>query len=132
MAARRGAVPAPALSRLRTLCLALPEVAEEAAWAGTRWVVRKKNFAHAVAIEDGWPPAYAEASGLHDGCVLTFRFDPAHDVMRWSRPPFFRPPWFANIAGVELTGATDWNELETLVIDSYRVLAPGKLAHRAR
>ena len=42
----RAAVPADILAELRWRCLALPEVAEEPAWAGTRWSVGGKNFAH--------------------------------------------------------------------------------------
>ena len=56
-------VPHEILSRLRLACLDLPEALEEPAWAGTRWVVRKKNFAHVLMIDGGWPPAYALAAG---------------------------------------------------------------------
>ena len=55
-------VPRDLLDALRTRCLALPEAYEEPAWTGTRWCVRGKNFAHAVMIEDGWPPAYVRAA----------------------------------------------------------------------
>jgi hypothetical protein len=30
---------------LRTICLALPEAHEEAAWVGTRWRIRTRTFA---------------------------------------------------------------------------------------
>jgi hypothetical protein len=52
------------LRELRSVCLGLPEVYEEPAWAGTRWRIRKRTFAHVVAVEDGAPPAYARASVL--------------------------------------------------------------------
>ena len=40
-------VPADILAGLRAACLALPDAYEEQAWAGTRWCVRKRTFAHA-------------------------------------------------------------------------------------
>lgn len=45
--------PDTLVEKLRTICLDLPEVVEEAAWTGTRWCVRKKNFAHVVLNDDG-------------------------------------------------------------------------------
>jgi hypothetical protein len=45
---RRPDVPKTVRNRLRKACLALPEVHEEQAWAGTRWRIRKETFAHAL------------------------------------------------------------------------------------
>ena len=66
-------VAAAIVARLSAICLGLPEAWQERAWTGTRWMVGKKNFAHVVAIAEGWPPAYAQAAG-HPGplTVLTF------------------------------------------------------------
>jgi hypothetical protein len=120
------------LARIRLVCLDLPEVKEEAAWAGVRWCVGKKNFAHVLAIADGWPPAYAKAAGTSGpACVLTFRLSREHcSAARFRRAPFFRPVWFPNIAGVLVGATTDWDELDALIRDSYRVLAPKKLIER--
>ena len=117
------------LGRLRLTCLDLPEAYEEAAWVGTRWVVRKKAFAHVLMIAAGWPPAYVRAAGTKGpACVLTFRSSkPALDAPRFQRPPFFRPVWFANIVGLALDDRTDWYEVASLVTRSYLVLAPKKL-----
>ncbi len=74
----RHEVPPDILSRLRLVCLDLPEAIEEKAWAGIRWCVSKKNFAHVLTISDGWPPAYAKAAATHGPvCVLTFRLSRA-------------------------------------------------------
>jgi hypothetical protein len=120
------------LRRLRLICLDLPEVSEEQAWVGVRWVVAKANFAHVVMIEAGHPPAYAKAAGS-DGplCVLTFR-GPRADLAapRYSRLPFFRPPWFENIAGMAVDEKTDWDEVQRLLIRSYCELAPKRLRVR--
>jgi hypothetical protein len=67
-------VPDTVVARLDRICRTLPEARQEEAWAGVRWCVGSKTFAHAVAIDGGWPPAYARAAGT-DGpvTVLTFR-----------------------------------------------------------
>lgn len=122
--------PRDVLARLRLVCLELPEASEESAWEGIRWCVRGKNFAHVLMITDGRPEAYARAAGT-DGpaCVLTFRLArEACAAARFRRAPFFRPVWFPNIAGLIVDARTDWDEVEALLKDSYRVLAPKKLA----
>jgi hypothetical protein len=121
------------LARLRTLCLALPEAHEEAAWVGTRWRIRKQTFAHVLIVEAGRPAAYAKAMG-HAGpaCVLTFRSPlPELDAFAFSWKPFFRPIWFPDMVGMTLNGATDWEEVAGLLRASYRHLAPKKLAEKA-
>ena len=124
------APPREILARLRLICLELPEASEESAWEGIRWCVRGRNFAHVLMIEDGRPEAYARAAGTAGpACVLTFRLgQQACAAARFRRAPFFRPVWFPNIAGLIVDGRTDWDEVETLLKDSYRVLAPKKLA----
>jgi hypothetical protein len=126
----RRTVPAEIVSRLRLICLELPNVREQAAWTGTRWNIGTKNVAHVVMIDAGWPPAYARAAGTAGpACVLTFRLGREHcAAMRFRRAPFFRPVWFPNIAGIVLTRTTDWDEIDALIRSSYRVLAPKKLA----
>ena len=121
-----------ALSRLRLVCLDLPEVIEEKAWVGVRWCVGKKNFAHLLTIESGWPPAYAKAAATSGPVtVCTFRLSRQHcAAARFSRAPYFRPVWFPNIAGVVIDAHTDWDELDELIRGSYRVLAPKKLVAR--
>ena len=116
------------LDRVRAICTALPEVVEEQAWVGTRWVVRRKNFAHVLDIVDGHPPAYAEAAGTTDATVLTFRVPRDDlDALALAGPPFFKPVWFPDIVGLHLTDETDWTEVAELVADSYRLLAPRRL-----
>jgi hypothetical protein len=107
--------------------MALPEVDEEEAWVGTRWTVRKRNFAHIVFIADGWPPAYAAAAGSGGPqTVLTFRSAEA-EALGLMGPPYFRPVWFPDIVGVRIDSSTDWDEITELVTDSYRRLAPARL-----
>lgn len=118
-----------ALAKVRLTCLDLPEVVEEAAWEGTRWTVAKKNFAHLVAIAAGKPAAYARAAATNGPClVLTFRVAPADAThARFTRRPFFKPPWFATIVGLVVDPSTDWDAVAGLLIASYRLLAPKRL-----
>ena len=125
----RGAPPPDVLARIRLICLEHPGVHEETAWAGIRWNTGRKNFAHAITIDRGWPPAYASAASIDDGCVLTFRLEREQcAAQRFRRAPFFRPVWFPNIAGVVIDARTDWDEIELLLKGSFRVLATKKLA----
>lgn len=53
-------VPDDVTTRLRAMCLALPDAYEERAWLGTRWMVRKRTFAYILGIEeDGADPVVA-------------------------------------------------------------------------
>lgn len=122
----RPPVPASTLQRLRAICLALPEAREEAAWVGTRWCIRKKNFAHVLMVDQGLPPAYASAAGTAGpACILTFRSPwPQADVHAFAQTPFFRPPWFPDIVGLRLDEHTDPDELQLLLRQSWRHMAP--------
>ncbi|NJM31056.1 MAG: MmcQ/YjbR family DNA-binding protein [Rhizobiales bacterium] len=129
-------IPTRILSRLRPICLALPDAREEVAWTGIRWRIRAKTFAHVLMIDGGWPPAYAKAAGT-DGpaCVLTFRSTlAAIDSGAFREPPFFKPVWWPDIAGMTLGNRVDWDDVSKLVQASYRMLAPrnGNPAGRRR
>ena len=52
MNSRRAKIPHEILAQLRLVCLDQPEACEEEAWAGTRWMVAKKNFAHVLMIDE--------------------------------------------------------------------------------
>ena len=126
-------VPVEYVDRLRSMCLALPEAYEEAAWVGTRWRVRQRTFAHVVHIESGWPPAYARAAGVDAASVLTFRSAGDElEVLSAVGRPFFRPPWAPGVVGMLLDDATEWDEVSELVTESYRVLAPRRAGGVAR
>jgi hypothetical protein len=122
------------LAKLRSICLALPEAYEEAAWVGTRWMIRKRNFAHVVEIADGWPPAYARAAGtVGPATVLTFRAaGMLYDTLRTTGAPYFQPAWGTRwgtkVIGMTLGARVRWDEVRVLLTESYRLLAPNKLA----
>jgi hypothetical protein len=127
-------VPTRIVGKLRAMCLRLPEAYQERAWVGTRWMIRKRNFAHVVAIDDGWPPAYARAA-RSDGplVVLTFRTsDFLHEALRAQGAPFFSAEWGTRwgtkVIGMALDEGVDWEQVAMLVTESYCLLAPAKLA----
>ena len=118
------------ITRLRTMCLRLPEAYEEPAWVGTRWRIRTRTFAHVLFVDSGWPPAYARAAA-DDGpiTVVMFRSSGAElEVLRNTGRPFFAPVWRSDEVGMVLDEPVDWEEVAELVTDSYRILAPPSLA----
>jgi hypothetical protein len=122
-------VPPEMVDRLRSVCADLPEAYEEAAWVGTRWRVRRHTFAHVLAVDGGWPPAYARAA-KNDGPITVLTFQSSGEELEvFSRigHPYFRPVWRPGIVGMVLDGDTDWTEVAELVTESYCLLAPDKL-----
>ncbi len=118
------------LERLRGICLALPDAYEEAAWVGTRWMVRKRTFAHAVHIDEDSPPALVKVRAVATlpVTVVTFRSEGRELLaLRHSGYPFFYVGWGRDVIAIALDDDTDWTEVEELLIESYCVLAPAKL-----
>jgi hypothetical protein len=111
-------VPEDVVAPLRSVCMALPEVEEHQAWAGRRWSVRRKTFAHVLTVEGPGQPT----------TVLTFRSSGAElGVLHSAGHPFFRPGWGSNTVGMVLDHDTDWDEVAELMTESYCVQAPKKL-----
>jgi predicted DNA-binding protein (MmcQ/YjbR family) len=130
MRIRRAEVPENLIARISRACLDLPEARQETAWVGVRWKIRNKTFAHVLAVEAGWPPAYARAiSSDGPACILTFRSGLAtFDDAAFRQRPFFKPVWWQDIAGVFLDDSTNWEDVTSLLKSSYCLLAPRKLA----
>lgn len=105
--------------RVREVCLGLPDAYEERAWVGTRWMVRKRTFAHVLGVE------ITNAGPL---VVLTFRSAGEElEILRHAGYPFFVLGWGRDALGMVLDADTDWDEVRELVIESFCVLAPKKL-----
>ena len=92
-------VPDAVVARLRDVCLALPDAYEEKAWAGWRWMVRRKTFAHVLGIEfTDEPRAGVEV-------VLTFRAAGEElEMLRHAGPPFRVLGWGRDALGVSIDG----------------------------
>jgi hypothetical protein len=112
-------VPAEIVEHLRAACRSLPEIVEEQAWAGTRWRIRKRTFAHVLCVDNPDGPV----------TMLTFRSEGDElDALVAVGHPFFKLGWSSNMLGMVLDRSTDWTEVTELVTDSYCLLAPKKLA----
>ena len=112
-------VPPEALAKLASICLSLPEAYQEPSWAGTRWRIRKRTFAHVLSIENPF------------GTVTRLTFRSAGDeleVLKRAGHPFFRPGWGTDVVGMVLDQGTDWDEVRELITESYCVMAPKKLS----
>jgi hypothetical protein len=115
-------LPPKPLTRLRKLCLALPEVHEVEAWGEPTFRVRNKLFA-----------MYADAGNHHgDGRAAVWcNARPGKHALIVKAAParFFVPPYVgpSGWIGVWLDGAVDWTELGELLRDSYRLVAPKRL-----
>jgi hypothetical protein len=118
------------LDQLRPVCLGLPETYEEPAWVGIRWRIRKRTFAHVLTVDPDHQMAYARAAETDEPvCVLTFR-SPGDEIeaLIASGHPFFKAGWGTDVVGMVLDGDVDWDEVGELLTESYRVLAPKRLA----
>ena len=120
------------LDRVRSICDALPETHEQVAWVGARWRIRNHTFAHLLVVADRKPQAHARAIGV-DGPVTVLSFRAPASEVHADAPmghPYFYGGWGRDVVGIVLDDDTDWSEVEELLTDSYRVMAPRTLAAR--
>jgi hypothetical protein len=119
-------IPEDIVERIRTLCLALPEVtvridesrtsARSTAWS---FDIRQRSFCLLVA----W-----EHSSGKPVTVLVLRARPEErDALLALGHPFHPSRAGRDRIAVVLTDGTDWEEIRELVTESYRMLAPKKL-----
>jgi predicted DNA-binding protein (MmcQ/YjbR family) len=115
-------VTANPIESLRGICLALPEVEERLSHAEPTWFVQGKKV-------------FVMLSNHHHDDRLGFWCaapDGAQEVLVGSDPEhFFRPPYVGHRGwlGVYLDVPVDWGLIEDLVRDSYRIVAPKRLAN---
>lgn len=125
-------VPPALLDRVRSICLALPEVYEETAWIGVRWRVRKRTVAHLMSIDERETSVLKGAFDL-DGEVtaVTFRV-PGEEVLalREQGYPFVHAGWGRDVMAMHVTEQSDFDELAELITESFCLLAPAKLIAR--
>lgn len=110
-----------ALDNVRRLCLALPEVSERLSHGSPAWFIReKKTLAmfvddhHGDGIVGIWCPAWP---GVQAEMVEA-------EPERFYRPPYVGPSGWL---GVRLDRDVAWAEVESILLDSYRKVAPKKL-----
>jgi predicted DNA-binding protein (MmcQ/YjbR family) len=116
-------VAASPLTRLRRLCLALPEAHEVEAWGEPTFRVRNKQFAMYASPDShhgaGRPTVWIKAAAGEQALRV------AADSKRFFVPPYVGPSGWV---GVQLDGAVDWDDVATLLCEGYRLAAPRKLA----
>jgi hypothetical protein len=115
-------MPPSPLTKLRKLCLALPEAHEVDAWGEPTFRVRNKMFAMYAAPNnhhgDGRQSVWCKASPVNQRLMVEAAPD------RFFVPPYVGPSGWV---GVYLDSRVDWKELDELLRDSYRMIAPRKL-----
>jgi hypothetical protein len=122
-AARRTKAAPDPITRLRDICLALPEAHEAEAWGEPTFRVRNKLFAmHASA--DTHHGAGREAVWI---CANHVSQDM---VMRAKPDRYFSPPYVgpSGWIGAWLDRNPPWAEIAELLRDGYRLKAPKRLA----
>ena len=116
-------MPPKPITRLRKLCLRLPEAHEVEAWGEPTFRVRNKLFAMFANAGNhhgaGRPAVWCKAVKSNQELMVRMRPD------RFFVPPYVGPSGWI---GVWLDGVADWDELDDLLRDAYRLTAPKKLA----
>ena len=113
------------LERLRTICFALPDVSERVSHGSPTFFVRDKKVLcsfhpdgihgeHGMSI---WAPA---PPGVQEQLV-------DDEPERFYRPPYVGGRGWV---GVRLDRDVDWGEIEGIVVDSFRLVAPKTLVRR--
>jgi hypothetical protein len=114
-----------ALERLRSICLALPEVSERVSHGSPSFFIRDKKVLcsfqpdghhgqHGMSI---WAPA---PPGVQEQLV-------EDEPERFYRPPYVGVRGWL---GVRLDRDIDWGEIDGIVRDSYRLVAPKTLSRQ--
>jgi hypothetical protein len=116
-------MPPGPLARLRRICLALPEAHEVEAWGEPTFRVRNKLFAMYAAPNNhhGAGRAAVWCKAAPGNQALMVRAEPD----RYFVPPYVGPSGWV---GVWLDRNPDWAEVMELMRDSYRLVAPRRLA----
>ena len=121
-AARKRPAAASPLSRLRTLCLSLPEAHEVPAWGEPTFRVRNKIFVMFASATShhgkGRPGAWCNCTPLEQDLLLHA------DPNRFFKPPYVGPGGWI---GVYLDRRPRWSAVADIVLEAYRLTAPNKL-----
>jgi hypothetical protein len=108
------------LDELREICMTLPEAEESIAFGAPTFKINSKNFAMTQRGSEDRPSVWVKgAPGRQEMVVAAF-------PDRYYRPPYVGPKgwigcWLDDIA------LPDWDEIEDLIVESYRLIAPKRL-----
>jgi hypothetical protein len=116
----------PRLTRVTEIALALPDVTRQIYGSHAQFLVRKKTFSYFLADHHG------------DGIVaVTGKVLPGDNKALVEAQPdrFYLPAYVASRGWVALrldVGKIDWDEVRELLLGSYTLLAPKRLADRVK
>ena len=108
------------VERIRTICMALPEVTEKTSHGTPSFFVRKQFLML-------WPNGHHDHQFPHLWCAAP----PGAQAELIETEPerFFRPPYVGprGWIGVRMDRDVDWDEIAALCRDAYLTIAPAKL-----
>jgi phosphoribosylglycinamide formyltransferase-1 len=116
----------PRLTRVSEIALALPEVTRQIYGSHAQFLLRKKTFSYFLDNHHG------------DGIVaVTGKVLPGDNKALVEAQPnrFYLPAYIASRGWVALrldVGKIDWEEVRELLLGSYTLLAPKRLADRVK
>lgn len=107
---QRGSDDSPLLTRVRSLCLSLPETTEASSWGHPNFRAGKRIF---VTYE--W---------VRKRPSIAFRLDPSGVAKYAARPGFFLTPYGrGQWVSLEADRRVNWRLARTLILRSYRLVA---------
>ena len=116
----------PRLTRLTEIALALPDATRQIYGSHAQFLIRKKTFAYFLDNHHG------------DGIVaVTCKVLPGENTALVAAQPrrFYLPAYLASKGWVALrldVGKVDWSEVRELLLASYGLVAPKRLAERLK
>jgi predicted DNA-binding protein (MmcQ/YjbR family) len=107
-----------ALQKMRAICLALPDTKETPTWGQPHFRVGEKIFS-----------GLGEEKGL---LTVGVKLEMDHADAMVRRPGFSRAPYVGHKGwvSIDIGKVKDWGEIEALVHESYRLIAPKKTVAR--
>jgi predicted DNA-binding protein (MmcQ/YjbR family) len=113
------------VERLRTLCLALPDVVEQEAWAEPTWRIGGRIFAQCDTYHHDSPHLAAWLPAPDGAQAALIEAHPAH---------IFRPPYVGHRGWIAIILDTDvdWALVAQLIGVAYDLIKPAPKAPRAR
>jgi hypothetical protein len=109
------------LERVRAICMGFPEVSERLSHGEVTWFIRDKRVL--ATMDDHHHGA--------DHFAVTCPAPPGVQQQLVDRDPhrFYRPPYVgpSGWIGIRLDRDADWDEIDRIIEDAYRIRAPRKL-----
>jgi predicted DNA-binding protein (MmcQ/YjbR family) len=103
------------LIEMRRICLSLPEATETLTWGQPHFRVRGKIFA-----------GIGDHAGISN---IGFKLEREHADAVIQDPRFYRAPYVGahGWVSMRIEGIRDWGEVRSLLLESYRLIAPKAL-----